>query len=246
MGIFDRLKRRKTEEPSPAQDVGEFAQKSEAATEKEPQPSGGIKKADISVQRRIGDDILIYHYDGVPFTRTEEAEQEVERMAESVSWEVSVSVISGVPCIFHGGINLGALTERTKMTSDWLKKGDPIKAWLSSFGQKGDSVFIAFYRNEQARLAYRETSVTKLTNYANSDAQDSLLTACEGDPLTFDEDFDSDAPEGTVWVCNVFPIGRLPKKYASRYIDESAAAVFLDRKDYDDNGKWVPYVKIYW
>lgn len=206
------------------------------------------QKIDVHVPEMIGDLCLLYHYSGVPFTPTPEAETEIEKMQAAKSWELTASMVSDAPHAFHGDVDMGAINGREKMITDWLRKGDLLKVWLQSFGSGGNLVFLGFYRDEQKRLSYRESTVVKLTRYANEDAQNAISGLQDGLKLDFDEDYSYDFPEDTVCVTyGGCALGALPKATARKYLEESAAAVFLDHVDYDmEKDKEIPYVKIYW
>lgn len=206
------------------------------------------QKVDVNVPAMIGNLCLVYHYSEVPFTPTPKTEAEVEKMQRENTWELTISLVDDMPHAFHGDMDIGAINGREKMISDWLRKGDLLKVWLQSFGSGGNFVFLGFYRDEQKRLSYRENAVVRLTRYANEDAQLAINGLQDGTKLEFDDDYSYDLPEDTVCITyGGCALGALPKSTARKYLDESAAAVFLDHIDYDsDKDKDIPYVKIYW
>lgn len=198
---------------------------------------------------------LVYRYNKLSFIPSDSAKAEIEKMSPDNDLELNASVSENGIALYHNDILIGYTEERKEMISDWLRRGDPLKIWLENLGDNGNYFNIAFYRDEQKRLAFRENSVVKLTRYANSDAQDNMIGILVGVKLDFDDDYDDydfdyyndDIPEGTVFITYCGDaIGTLPKRVAEKYLNEGAAGVFLDHMDYDDKGNDVPYVKIYW
>lgn len=207
-----------------------------------------IDKVDVYVPSVIDRNVLVYKYWGVEFSPFESASSEVSLMIESKDWKLSLSKDGDDILLSHNGEKIGSLTGRKNMVIDWIDKNDPVRAWLNSFGKSGNTVFLAFYRDEQERLSKNhDFDIIKLTNYANNDAQFAMSGLEDGVKLDFDENYEYDAPEGTVWVSFGAPIGRLPKRFAKKYLENGAEAVFLDHIDYDiEKEKDVPYVIIFW
>lgn len=151
-----------------------------------------------------------------------------------------------VAVIFCGTTRFGVLTERVEMVRDWLSRGDLVRVWLEKYSDNEHVVFLAFYRDEEKRLAYREcTTSIKLVRCRNQEAQLNMIGLDPGDKLSFEEDVDSDGND-IVWIDCGGVIGALPKKYAERYLSEGAAAVFVDYIDANSEDKTIPFVKIYW
>lgn len=206
------------------------------------------KKLDVHVPEKIGDFALVYHYGKIPFIPSNNAQDEIEKMQEQNDWELIANPIDGKIHAFHEDVDIGIINGRQQMILDWLKRKDLLKIWLENFGDDGNYVFLGFYRDEQKYLSHRESTVVKLTRYTNEAAQDALFALQDGTKLEFDENYDYNLPEDTICITYIgSAIGALPKKTAQRYIEEGAAAVFLDHTDYDmDKEKEVPFVKIYW
>lgn len=200
----------------------------------------------ITVPKRVGNQIILYHYHNIRFTPADDAQIVAEQIAADHSFELSVSMDGEQAVISYRGGRLGTLIDRIDMVRDWLSKGDLVRVWLENYGDSGNYLFLAFYRDEERRLSFRENTVVKLIRYANEDAQLSIMDIEKGDKLDFDEDIDSQGND-IIHISYGFPIGDLPKKAAQRYLDEGAAAVFFDHVDYDDvKDIAVPHVKIYW
>lgn len=202
-----------------------------------PQPS----HADLEIPSRIGNLSRVYCYTNVKYAPSEDAEDIANSMVADRQYELMLSEDSDTFLVSYNGRTIGTLIDRVDMVRDWLKRKDIVRCWLKNCGESGHLVALAFYRDEQARYSYGENKVYKLVRYANQDAQDMLVYYSDGDKVTLTEDtFCED-------VVNVEGIGDLPKKAAQRYIDEGAAAAFIDHIDYDDEkDKYIPYVKIYW
>lgn len=207
------------------------------------------QKIDISVPSIIDNCVRLYYY-SVNFIPVSNAEEVVAQIMQEKKYELSIQVKENKIIAFYQDRELGEIIQRQDMIKDWLKKKDLIKLYFERYSSddlEKCHVFIAFYRDEQARLSRREQSVVKLTNYKNEDARTGQIGLKDGALLDFDTDIDFEAPEDTVWITYAgYEIGRLPKKYAKRYIEEGATAVFFDRFETDENYEDIPYVKIYW
>lgn len=206
------------------------------------------QKLDVRVPEMIGGQSLVYYYNKIPFLPSESAEAEINKMKSANDWELNISISGDEVKVSHNEVCIGVVKGREDMIKDWMCRDDPLKVWLENFGDSGNYVFLAFYRDEQKRLESHENTIIKLTRCANKDAQSSMSGIQEGVKLDFDENYDLEAPDDTVFITYYGDaIGALPKKVAEKYLDEGAAAVFLDHIDYDyEKDKDIPYVKIYW
>lgn len=235
IGLKKAPKRRAYNEPA-AQPPAEPAQTSPT----EEKPAAQEKAVDIVIPDHIGSAFRKYYYSDIAFNPFPTAEQLALEMQQTNDWSLeAVKAGSGISLNYHGR-PLGVLdnADKAKMVSDWIERGDPFLVFLSHYGEK-NTVAIAFYLDEQSRLSYRESTVSKLTRYAGEDAQFSLSLMSDGEPLDFDEEDDG--------IVAISDIGYLPKSVAARYNQEGAAGVFVDHIDYDDEkDKYIPYVKIYW
>lgn len=237
IGLKNAPKRRAYNEPA----AQAFVANSEAqASPAEKKPAAQEKAVDIIIPDRIGSAFRKYYYSDIAFNPFPTAEQLALEMQQTNDWSLeAVKAGGGISLNYHGR-PLGVLdnADKAKMMSDWIERGEPFLVFLSHYGEK-NTVGIAFYLDEQSRLNYRESTVSKLTRYAGEDAQFSLSLMSDGEPLDFDEEDDG--------VVAISDIGYLPKSVAARYNQEGAAGVFIDHIDYDDEkDKYIPYVKIYW
>lgn len=199
------------------------------------------ERCDVTIPERVGSCIKVYQYLREPFKPLPGAEDMALEMQASGDWRLTpVEDSTGITLLYHdrpfGYLEQG---KRAEMVRDWLRRGDPLIIYLSNYGESGCTAAMAFYRDEQASMAYRESSVVRLTRYTGQDAQLALATMESGERLDLDEEDEA--------VVAVSDIGYLPKSAASRYSSEGAAGVFIDHVDYDDEqDRYIPYVKIYW
>lgn len=205
------------------------------------------KRYDVVVQTRIDNLYLVYQYGKVKFIPNSAAEALALDMQRKNSWELIIKLSGEDLNLYWESREIGKLIDRVDMVKDWINRGDLLKVWLENIGSSGNFVRLAFYRDEMKRLADKESSVVKLTRCYNEDAQFSMSGLKDGEKLDFDDNYESDDPDGTIWITYGSAIGTLPKRTAQRYLNEGAAAVFLDHLDYDiEKDKEIPYVKIYW
>lgn len=229
-------KRRELQQAAEAQEIEDETPPQETAQEQE-------KRDEVTIPSRLGDCLRVYFYPKAKIQPADGALEMARAMQASGNWALdAVATESGVALMYQGQ-KFADLLERYDMVKDWLARKDPMLIYLGNLGDSGNYVAIAFYRDEQKRLAYREQQVVRLTAYASEDHQDAILAREEGDKL----DLEGDDPESGVEVCYGDTLGKLPKAAAKRYIEEGCAGVFLDHVDYDEEkDKYIPYVKIYW
>lgn len=211
-------------------------------------PISSSSRFDVVIPDRIDQYYKIYDYSKIPFSPSEKARVCAANMRAANNWSLTIVVESEHINLYFNNDFFGELLDKKQMVMGWYQKPDKmIKVWLGNIGDSGNYVRLVFYRDEESYLAGRETTVVKLTNCLNQDAQDSMIGLSDGDKLDFDTEYDFEAPDDTVWVTSGSAIGRLPKRIAKRYLDEGAKAIFLDHLDYDyEKEKDIPYVKIYW
>lgn len=208
-----------------------------------PTTNNANKSYDVIIPERIDDCIRVYYYQKLSIEPVENAQEIAESMSESGDYKLEASKSEDGIVLTYQGQKFALLTSKTDMVSDWLSRGDPMLIYLGNFGPSGNHVAIAFYRNEQKRLAYREQQVVKLTAYASEDAQDEIGTLEPGDQL----DIEGDDPDDGIEIWHNSRIGKLPKSVAKKYAEEGCAGVFFEKSDYDiEKGKEIPYVRIYW
>ena len=251
MGIFDFLKKNKQESPKP-----EISENNASICEAVPpiipdEPKCNDSRPNVYVPEvMLNNIILVYKYNKVKFTPSHEAETIVKHMQSENKWELKEreNKDGNIELVYNDSI-FGVLEQKIDMIKDWNKRGDLVRVWLENYGESGNIVFLAFYRNEQERLKSKgcESTIVKLTRYSNEDVQDTISGIADGTPLDFDENYSYDLPDGTVCITYGAMIGALPKKYAQKYSSEGAEAVFLHHLDYDiEKQKDIPYVIIYW
>lgn len=194
-----------------------------------------------TIPSRIDNLYLIYSYTNIKFNPSDRADEISSCMKKENRFELDISQDGDLIHVLFDGSDFGTIVDRTDMIRDWLKKSNTIRCWLKKYSQAENILALAFYRDEHARLSYRESGVYKLTRYSNEDAQFELSYTHDGDKVDLLEDsFDED-------VVLVEGIGSLPKRAAQRFIENGAEAAFIDHIDYDDEkDKYIPYVKIYW
>ena len=242
MGLFDFLKGKSSVQKVPVQKTDDkikkaFHQQAAPIVPEKPQ------KPNVYIPNRVGDCLRVYFYQNIKFQPYEIADSLADEMVKSNDWALTPIKSGDRIDLYYHETPFAILSDRVDMVSDWLKRNDPMVVILQNMGPSGNFASIAFYRNEEKRLASHESTVVKLVRYANEDAQFNLSGLEPGEKLDLEEDYER---EDSVNVLYGAEIGALPKKQSQRYIEEGCAGVFLDHIDIDDNLKDVPYVKIYW
>ena len=201
----------------------------------------------------IGEEVLLYKYNDIKFVPTDKTYQIAEQMIDKNDIELNFKIGSGGRIhIEKYDTDIGVVLDRTDMINDWIKRNDLIKCWLSKIGDNENILAVAFYRNEQSHLKYCDTDIIKLTHCYSEDSQMQISCLEKGVKLEFDDNYDlldyNDFESKNIWVVShAQSIGKLPKKYANKYIDEGAKAIFLDHVEYDEEkDKETPYVIVYW
>ena len=189
----------------------------------------------------IGDCVAVYSYPQLSVTKVDQGV--LKYMCENKLYNVTPAIHSdGNIALIHDGAVVALLNEREEMCRDWIKRGDPIQCQFVSFQSGHERVAMAFYRNEQARLANHKSTVIKLTRYSSADKQDAICCLSDGEKLMCCEDIDSDRI--CVYSLSHNEIGFLPTKYQDDF--EEFAGVFFDHSEKSPDGdKEVPFVKIY-
>lgn len=198
---------------------------------------------DVLIPEKKNGAPLAYRY-SVPFVPSDF--DAVLEAAKAERWYLTAKQIGRDIHLLSKETDLGILTERATMVSDWLMRGDPYLAILESVSSEtGCTVMLVFYRDKQKYNAYREQTVVALTGYKGEAKQEQLLYLNPGDELELEEDYEQ---EGRVIVLSCgSEIGYLPKKYADRFVGEGAALTVFDHDEpVEDSDASKPYVKIYW
>ena len=187
--------------------------------------------------------VQVYCYTRVPIELVDRFA--LQEMADSDTYGLTPTLSPGNTIdLFHGDRYIAQLSAKTDMCMDWLRRGEPIRCEITGFRYGQEHVTLAFYRNEAARLKHRQSVVIRLTAYTAEENQNGIFASTPGEKLTCADDEDAYGKVNVLDYCQE-PIGRLPKKYADLFFEEGFAGVFFDHADEDDEGKLIPYVKIY-
>lgn len=187
--------------------------------------------------------VQVYCYTHVPIELVDRFA--LQEMADSDTYGLTPTPSpNNIIDLFHGDRYIAQLSAKTDMCMDWLRRGEPIRCEITGFRYGQEHVTLAFYRNEAARLKHRQSVVIRLTAYTAEEKQNGILASTPGEKLTCADDEDAYGKVNVLDYCQD-PIGSLPKKYADLFLEEGFAGVFFDHADEDDNGKYIPYVKIY-
>lgn len=134
-----------------------------------------------------------------------------------------------------------------KMLSDFIRREEPYFAVLR---YPGDKMVLAFYRDRRKGQEQREQTVSTLTRYKSSEAQDNISFLSEGDELQLESDYDNNGNEFVAVESDAGIIGRLPKKIAERVSYDQPYGVFFEKYEEvetdDFETIYKPYVRIYW
>lgn len=186
---------------------------------------------------------LAYRY-SVPFVPSDL--DAVLSAAKVERWYLSAKQVGKEIHLFSEETDLGVLTERVEMVSDWLRRRDPYLAILERINSEtGCTVMLVFYRDKQKYNAHREQTIVALTGYKSDEKQYRISVLEAGEELEAEEDYEKEDRVVVSYMGDI--IGSLPKKYALRFINEGAALIVFDHCDEDeDTFICKPFVKIYW
>lgn len=150
-----------------------------------------------------------------------------------------------IELIFNGQI-IGTIANpsKAKMVSDWEKKGFPCSAIVL---RSCTEVVLRFYRDKRIGNEWRPQDVFALTAYKSSSKQEMILSLSPGDELEFEEDWNHE--NSVIVLCMSEPIGKLPKKYATKYLEEGAHSAYFEKyEEMDDEYDYIvkPFIRIYW
>lgn len=150
-----------------------------------------------------------------------------------------------IELVFNGKV-IGTISDSSKaqMVSDWKRKGFPCSAIVL---RSCVEVVLRFYRDKRIGNEHRQQNVFALTAYKSDAKQDTILCLSPGDELDLEEDWDH---EDSVIVLGIGePIGKLPKKYATKYLNEGAYCAYFEKyEEVDDEYNYIvkPFIRIYW
>ena len=213
-----------------------------------PPPPSREEPLDIVVPSRIGDAKLVYHYDREKAKNVNYGA--VSEMVSAKSWELGAKLVNGVIWLTLNGNPVMQLESdfRAKMLADWIQRDDPYKIYIPNVHTETKDVVLslAFYRTVESMTKGHEYQVVKLQSYAGEDKQEAIAFLGENDELEIEDDYTDDGDEVHHVVSQIGPIGRLPRQVEKRIAEEGYYKCYVDRIDYDENDRYVPYVRIYW
>lgn len=218
-------------------------QTSQTASHSEVKPAPPKTKDIVRIPDKKDGAALAYRY-SVPFVPSDL--NATLSAAKAERWYLSAKQVGKEIHLFSEEADLGILTERAEMVSDWIRKGDPYLVILERINSEtGCTVMLVFYRDKQKYYANREQTVTALTGFKREDKQETILLLAAGDELEAEEDYEK---EGRVLVSSCGSvIGSLPAKHAARFLADGAALIVFDHGDEDEESLIIkPVVKIYW
>lgn len=208
-------------------------------------PEPTKSRDDVTVPSKIGNCSIAYKY-SVPFDLINE--EAALSAAQEGRWELTAADIDGTMYLLSDNIQIGTLTARVDMLRDWIKHDEPYRIYIERLSdEKGCTAFIVFYRDKISHYAWCEQSVVALTSFSIESKQDSIGSLSENDEIYLEE---HDTTDGAVVVSDLFgdPIGRLPKKYATRFLEDGARFACVDHIEEDEEHDFAlkPYIRIYW
>ena len=158
-------------------------------------------------------------------------------------WNFTPKDINGDIHLFLGDDDVGVLVDRVDMLRDWLKRGDPFLLYFENLSKENGCLGrIAFYRDKRKGNEWREQTVVSLVSYKSGEKQEVLESLQEGDEVQIEEEDD----DNVSITSDDQMIGKLPKKYARRCVEEGAHSAFIEKLEYDEVGKMQPFIRIYW
>lgn len=219
------------------------------ASNQDTQQDSDKKKIDILIPKLKDGCNLAYHYSRVEIDELNY--DEAIKAATEKSWQLTAQLLDEKVVLQHNGITIGSIAEsrRADMLRDWIKNEEPYLVYLENVNteSKRGVAFLAFYRDKRAKLSQRENDVVKLVRFTGYLQQLAIESRQHGEELSLMEDTDDNGKEYVSVFAGWDEIGRLPAKYANRYMDEGAAGCFFEYDEYDEGkDKNIPFVRIYW
>lgn len=195
---------------------------------------------DIVIPSRKDGAPLIYNY-RVKITVTDE--DCLRRHHAEKDWSFTPKDINGDIHLFLGNDDIGILVDRVDMLRDWLRRGDPFLLCFENLSEEnGCFGHIAFYRDKRKGNEWREQTVVSLISYKSGEKQEVIEYLNEGDEVQIEEEDD----DNVIITSNDEMIGKLPKKYVRRCVEEGVHSAFIEKLEYDEGGKMQPFIRIYW
>ena len=219
------------------------------ASNQETQQDSDKQKIDTLIPKLKDGCNLAYRYSGVEIDELNY--DEAIKAATEKSQQLTAQLLDEKVVLQHNGIAIGSIAEsrRADMLRDWIKNEEPYLDYLENVNteSKRGVAFLAFYRDKRAKLSHRENDVVKLVRFTGYLQQLAIESRQHGEELSLMEDTDDNGKEYVSVFAGWDEIGRLPAKYANRYMDEGAAGCFFEYDEYDEEkDKNIPFVRIYW
>ncbi len=236
MGFFSKLFKSNKDAPETAQPEKENV-KEEIATPQLPKK----EKYDIVIPSQKNGAPLAYKY-SVDFLLTNR--DALEKNVTNNEWMLEPKEIDGKIHLFSNDSDIGILKQKEDMLFDWIRRNDPYLLCIESVKSDSDTgkAFLVFYRDKRKGNEWREQTVVALTAFKSQYKQELIMFLSEGEELQIEEDFDDHVIVSSAGE----EIGRLPAKYAKRYLQDGVYAVFFETSEETDDFKEKPYVRIYW
>jgi hypothetical protein len=187
----------------------------------------------------------VYSYIKVPMTPLDE--MPVEPL---VSRLINFSPADDEPAVFCHGVPVGHVNHQKigRMISDWIKRGDPIWAMITSADElKHTAAFdIYFYRDELKYLLMKnpDAKLYKLTGNKNDEMQMWISMLRPGQPCAVEYDLEK---EKYAVLSDGTPIGYLPVA-AARIVEENGednVKVLVGDTELDDSGNDIVRVYVF-
>lgn len=195
---------------------------------------------------KIDDSVEVYSYIKVPITDVQR--EMLLKMYNEKNWNVTFELDEyDRPKLMYEGNYIAHLKDEKKeaMVCDWLKRNDVIRCEVTGTHMSSEHIVLAFYRNEEERLKNHKSEIIKLTSFSSEAKQENISMLTNGEKLEVSED---DYVDGKVIVTDYTeePIGNLPSKYSKIFFDEGFSGVFFHHTTENDNGKLIPFIKIFY
>lgn len=101
-----------------------------------------------------------------------------------------------------------------------------------------------YRKDRREKNKWRQQSIVGLIDYENEEKQNLISLLRDGEELHIEEVY-SDIDYVEI-LADGDEIGRLPKEYEDRCLEKGAQSAYLEYVETDKNGKYKPYIRIYW
>lgn len=206
-------------------------------------PSDAPAAPPIRFPSSIGSASVTYQYDDVPLIPcVSPVSSLIGKMLHFQADGDQVDVLTNGRLI--GTMKPGRLC---RMVTDWLSRGDPIRAAVTSVNDETHSVSFGlyFYRDEMQYLLRKnpDAKMYKLTGNRGGEMQESASYSVPGSECSVEYDYEKEK----YVVSDGSEIGYLPAS-AARYAEEceeGSVRVFIADVETDDEGKTVVFVYLF-